>query len=271
MKTDELGISKCLSCGKDTARSVMRDALKVKFENDMVTDISGAYCVDCGTISISFERIKGLTETCRKQQAEIASVSSKRVLSSLDRRTVDAIKSFSPAATTLYVHQGKVKCLTEDHDVISVSLDIPSLETKPVTINANYCFDCDRFFISDKEYEYYREKYPIMLVRFEYVSDNPLGMNLADKSPLMLAGYTVRADKKYSDAYRQNMLRNIIELGILKKHEVINYLNYFISMHGKAKNKEAAVEKWKADLEYVRAYNFELQNKARVHDIKGWR
>lgn len=41
-------------------------------------------------------------------------------------------------------------------------------------------------------------------------------------------------------------------------------------MNGKAKGMEAAVEKWKTDLEYVRSHRFGSQKKASVESILKW-
>lgn len=270
-KTSEPNVSKCPECGKDISASYEKDVITVELIDGNTRDMSGSFCNRCGAVVISDDRIRSLEKYCNADYISTVSTKSRTVIS--DEVILKVQKRFDPKTTTLYVHQGKIKCLAQNHNVISITLKIPStIKASYVVINANYCFDCDRFFISSDEYEYYRSIYPIMLVRFEYLTDeSTLGRNLADKSPLMLAGYTVRATVNYSEAQRRNILRNVIELGILKKHEVINYLNYFISMNGKARGMEAAVEKWETDLEYVRSHNFEIQKKASVDNISRWR
>lgn len=270
-RTSEPSPEWCLECGRNISDSNEEAGLSVKFTDGTGWRIAGAYCNNCGTLNVSEGRISNMIKS-RSGKVVDSVILRKGTGAKPSAKLIQTAKErFDPKTTTLYVHQGYIKCLKEHHKVINVTLRIPStIKRNSVVINANYCFDCDRFFISSDEYEHYRSIYPIMLIRFEYVSDSGLGRYLADKSPLMMAGYSVRANLKYSDAQRQNILRNVIELGILKKHEVINYLNYFISMNGKARGMEAAVSKWEKDLEYVRTHNFELQKRATADNIKRW-
>ena len=271
-KSGEPNVTKCPECNKDISDDYEKDVLTVALIDGSTRDMSGSFCSSCGAVVISNDRIRSLEKFCNADYINSVSTKNRKVVSEETVRL--AQKKFRPETTTLYVHKGKIKCLVENHDVISVALRIPSdLESKPVVINANYCMDCDRFFISADEYNYYRSIYPIMLIRFEYVSDYDPSFtsSLANKSPLMLAGYSVRADLNYSAFKRQSILRNVIELGILSKHEVINYINYFISMNGKAQGMENAVKKWEEDLDYVRTHKFELQKKAAADNIKRWK
>ena len=112
-----------------------------------------------------------------------------------------ASKRFDPRTDTLYIHKGLIKCLQDKHDVISVTLRVPTEDDKVFgTVNANYCFNCDKFFMSLDEYNVYKKKNQIMLVRFQFVEDGihgSYGDNWAEKSPLMLAGYSVSVTKGY--------------------------------------------------------------------------
>lgn len=271
-KIGEPAVSKCPKCNKDISNDYEKDILTINLIDGNTREISGSFCNNCGIVVISDDRLRSLERFCNADYIRSVTTKSRRMISEETVRMVQ--KKFRPETTTLYVHKGKIKCLAENHNVISVTLRIPSYaESKSAVINANYCMDCDRFFISSDEYDYYRSIYPIMLIRFEYVSDYDPSFtaSLADKSPLMLAGYSVRANLNYSAFKRQSILRNVIELGILSKHEVINYINYFISMNGKARGMENAVKKWEEDLEYVRQHKFELQKKATVDSISKWK
>lgn len=248
LKTGEPAVQVCPECQEDISNNYDKTIVTINFIDNSTRDISGSFCNRCGAAVISTDRLRSLERYCNADYIASVSTKSRKVVSQDVIRNIQ--ERFNPNTTTLYVHQGKVRCLIQEHNVISIALRIPScVKSNTVVINANYCFDCDRFFISEDEYEYYRSIYPIMLIKFEYLSDSDnIGRNLADKSPLMLSGYTVRASSNYTEIQRHMILKNIIELGVLKKHEVINYLNYFISMNGKASGMDAAVKKMEGRL-----------------------
>lgn len=91
---------------------------------------------------------------------------------------------------------------------------------------------------------------------------------LQEYSPLSLMGYLVDAKKDNSAEQRQMFLKLILDMGILSKAQVINYLEYFIDFNGRRSNRKMAVSKWKEDLQLVSAYNLDKQESGVVHSVE---
>lgn len=174
---------------------------------------------------------------------------------------------------TLYVHGGVIKCLRDKHDVRSIRARVNSIYGS-YTINATHCDDCKRNFISYKEWEYYTKFYGNMIADFRWVNksgefQDKLDLDLEhNRSLLYLCGYNVNASIGLQASERQKILKQIMDKGVLEKHEVINYLNYFITTNGNIQNHELARAKWKEDLAYVRDYNLQEQNEVEIYEVK---
>ena len=111
-----------------------------------------------------------------------------------------------------------------------------------------------------------------MLVRFQFLEGttyDSYSYQWAEKSPLMLAGYSVSATKGYSDEKRRKILSVIIENGIVEKHEVIKYINFFISTKKNQLRYKEAISKWNKDLEFVRNYKIGQQYGKQIKDVLG--
>lgn len=74
-------------------------------------------------------------------------------------------------------------------------------------------------------------------------------------SLLMQYGYTVDARVGLTQGERRCLLYSIVRNGFLSKGEILKHLNRNIDMIGKQKNRESAVQKWKADIDYVKTLN----------------
>lgn len=163
--------------------------------------------------------------------------------------------------TTLYIHKNMIKCQKEDHNIISATAVLTGRNNKEIKLNVNYCTSCDLFFINYESYKLYRNLYGIMIGNLKLDTGDFLSPEkdfLAEASPLNLCGYSVNQGDGYSNRERQYIISKIIDNGIMKKSEIIRYLEHFIKMNGKKKGNEIALEKWASDLEYT--LNFNLQN-----------
>lgn len=172
---------------------------------------------------------------------------------------------------TLYIYRGQISCFRDKHHLTGVNAIVPTTSGEKVSLNATYCVDCNRFYISYSEYTYYLEKYKFLLTKFDLMdsvsSDGAFG-KLADKSPLKLCGYTVSQEKGLSKEEREHILCEMISSGIVSKPEVMQYLEWFIHLNGKREANQTAREKWESDLFYVRNLNVSSQTNWEIDDIK---
>lgn len=215
-----------------------------------------------------------LESKCNLKQPSI------KLCASLEKVPVDILSfkiegpSFDFKKNTLYIYRGQIDCFRDKHHLTGVNAIVPTISGAKVSLNATYCVDCNRFYISYSEYTYYLEKYKFLLTKFDLMdsvsSDGAFG-KLADKSPLKLCGYTVSQEKRLSKEEREHILREVISSGIVSKPEVMQYLEWFIHLNGKRKTNQTAREKWKSDLCYVRNLNVSSQINWEIDDIKPYR
>ena len=88
----------------------------------------------------------------------------------------------------------------------------------------------------------------------QYLNGSYLKMNpgMAQKSLLKICGYSVNAAEGLTDQDRQRILESIVENGIMTRHEIIQYLNYFITMRkNQSRDMSEAIRKWKKDINFV--------------------
>jgi len=180
---------------------------------------------------------------------------------------------FSSKKGVLYVCRGMVKCMRDSHTVKSVTGIIPSRSGLPVEVNMNYCVECDKFFITEKDFEFYRKKYGLIAAHFVFETSDGVSSpynELAEQSPLKLCGYSVSATEGYSAEERQGLLSAIIDNEIMTKPDVLSYLNWFIQYNGSKPGNEMAVGKWKEDIKFVRDYRIGEQTHCYISEVRQW-
>ena len=153
----------------------------------------------------------------------------------------------------------------------SVNAKLLTKNGKPIYLNVNYCKDCKQFFISYSEYLHYRAMYGVLIAKIVMISNGEYSSDidyLAAESPLKLCGYSVSQAEGLTTQARQDLLRELIELDIIKKTEVIRYLSWFIQMNGQKFGNEIARSKWESDLDYVRGLNTTKQDTHLIAEIK---
>ena len=125
------------------------------------------------------------------------------------------------------------------------------------------------------EYKYYQKIYGNLLGNYAFedavVSDGNSFDGLAEKSVLNLCGYNVNMEEHLSTKDRRLILANIMDHNIVSKPKVIEYLTLFIASKKNMKNMKPAVQKWTADLEWVRQYKINNQRKFLISDLKKYR
>lgn len=178
---------------------------------------------------------------------------------------------FDASKNILYVYKGFIKCQRDHHNLTCVNAKIRSKNGKYIYLNVNYCTDCKQFFISYSEYLHYRSMYGILIAKIVMISNGEYSNDidyLAAESPLKLCGYSVSQAEGLTAQARQDLLRELIQLDIIKKTEVIRYLSWFIQMNGQKFGNEIARSKWESDLDYVRGLNTAKQDTHLIAGIK---
>ena len=154
----------------------------------------------------------------------------------------------------------RIHCEIDKHEIRSVRLRIPTLNSGSVEINANYCEDCDLLFIYRNDYDRIKNQYGLPLIKFA-MHDQSTMKNIIepDRSILYLSGYNVNSDLNLSSAQRRTILSTVVANKSLSKAQIIAYLNWFIDHNGRIFGHEKAAMKWKDDLAFVNSIDFDKQ------------
>lgn len=180
------------------------------------------------------------------------------------------IPEWTPSSI-LYVHKGTILCQRNLHNIIPATAVLTGQNNYDIKLSVNYCLDCNRFFINYISYEAYRKKYGVLIGNIVMEDENKTVFGdalLADASPLKLCGYSVNQQDNYSRETRRFIIEQIIQRGIMTKSDVIRYLEYFISMNGRKRGNEIALDKWKEDLAFTHTVEFDTQNQYHITEIK---
>lgn len=182
---------------------------------------------------------------------------------------------FNSTSHVLYICKGTVLCHKNKHEIVSSTGILTALNGRDVQINVNYCCSCKLFFINLTEFKYYQERYGALLGNISIQQTLGRGgvgryENYADESTMRICGYTVNQTVNLSSEQRRKILEMLMEYDIVKKHRIMEYLQFFINTSQYRHNMKSAIEKWTEDLEWVRDYNINKQRKQKVTNIKKW-
>lgn len=154
-----------------------------------------------------------------------------------------------------------LKCVHNEHDIEDIVAELGVIDKKceeqKIKVNAGYCKKCKIFFILESTYENIRNR-GIPMCRISdaktyFKSATVNGMHLAQESILMQYGYNVNQQEGLTSSRRQKILAVLIDKNVMKKSEIISYLDFFISRRKDSKF-QIAVSKWEADREFVEEY-----------------
>ena len=183
--------------------------------------------------------------------------------------------SFEEQENILYIGKSAAYCRNKGHEVISVTGLLSTKHGTQARINCNYCESCKKYFISTKEYLYYQKLFGFLLGNLTFEdnskdSESSFNKLLAPESLLYICGYNVKDNngKGLTASERQDILGAIMNHGIMEKNRVMEYLQTFINTREYQPNMKDAVEKWKEDLDWVRNYNINKQQKFYITTIK---
>jgi hypothetical protein len=196
------------------------------------------------------------------------------IVSKGTKSSAKEVISFDGPEHVLYVSKGAMSCERKGHRVEGATGAIVTLAGRLVAINVNYCNNCHRYYIGQREYEHYRDIYGPILGNFSFPT-NMQGKNgslsLSKESPLMMCGYTVRESDGLTSKERQLILANIIDRKILSKPRVIDYLQFFVSWRDGNPNMRNACDKWREDLTFVRNYKMDTQRRFSIRSVQRYR
>lgn len=181
------------------------------------------------------------------------------------------VPTFDQEKTTLFVYGGgTIICKRDNHEIVDVNCDIETLDGR-ASINAQYCSTCKRFTISESSYYSYLKEYRLIPIKLKYIDEDGNVISegtLQNKSPLMLAGYSVNKKSGLSEETRHRLLTYLIDNKIFSKYEIIDYLEFFIRLNKNNESKEDAIQKWENDRDFVQRYNCENQRTFFIDKLK---
>lgn len=138
-----------------------------------------------------------------------------------------------------------------------------SSRQEPVYIDVYYSQKQNKYFINSESYRQYRTRYGfpyVHLVPDEYDEEMDYG-NLRQYSELNLYGYTVAKSADMTSSNRQQLLRQLIDNGLMSKHQIVNHLEWLIHRQSGRIMMEDACDCWKEDLKFVNNYHISCQRK----------
>ncbi len=173
--------------------------------------------------------------------------------------------------SVLYIYKGRTSCHIRNHEFEQATAIFMGRNNSDIMLNVERCKECEKFYMSYSVYERYREKYGMILGKIKMDSVSTIGYQdivLSEFSPLKLCGYSVNQQDGYSRTERQYIISKVIEKGILKKSEVVRYLEYFINRNGQKLSNVVALEKWKEDLDFTLKFKMSEQAEYQIEHIK---
>lgn len=173
--------------------------------------------------------------------------------------------------SVLYIYKGRTSCHTRNHEMEQATAIFTGRNDLDIKLNIEHCKKCGKFYMSYSVYERYREKYGMLLGKIKMDSASTVGLQdivLSELSPLKLCGYSVNQQDGYSKAERQYIISKVIEKGVLRKSEVVRYLEYFINRNGQKSSNALALKKWKEDLDFTLKFKISEQAEHQIKHIK---
>ena len=142
---------------------------------------------------------------------------------------------------------------------------------EPVYIDVYYSKRQNKYFINEESYRQYRLRYGlpyVHLVADEYDGDMDYG-NLRKNSELNLYGYTVAKTAEMSTGERQRLLQQLMDNGLMSKHQIVNHLEWLIHRQSGRVKMEDACDCWREDLRFVNRYRLNAQRKIQGRFVYG--
>ncbi len=153
---------------------------------------------------------------------------------------------------TIHVFEWKTACSLQNHKVNDIHVVVLNLKNQqPVMFNAFYCPKCERYWLHKSALEEYQKQGKYFQVRFRYY--NPWGQNdygLQRESTLKQYGYNVQAGRM-SEVQRHELLKALIYNGLLSRRQILEHLNFCITVPGSRDGMEESCDKWINDIRFI--------------------
>lgn len=169
---------------------------------------------------------------------------------------------------TVYIFSHKTIASLQSDNFESVTAMVPCANSSyPVPIQVIYDRVHHRYFLNDTTYSLIRQRYGLPYLRTVDVSNvgNNSGSlsfaHLKPESELKRLGYNVNAQNGAPLEERRQLLRNLMDTGIMGKPKIINHLEYLIKTRSSMTNMENAILEWRSDLKFVLRYDIDKQRK----------
>lgn len=158
------------------------------------------------------------------------------------------------------------KCTNAKHKVIDVCCSIDVMnhngEVYRCMAPGGYCKECDRYFILEEDYRKLKEKGILMckVVEQDFWVKQEKQMDyttLKPESVLHMMGYNVNILDNLTEKQRRNILKLIVDEGILSVAEIRSHLQWLIKGRSETERFSNACLKWAADSEFIEKYGIE--------------
>lgn len=174
------------------------------------------------------------------------------------------------------------QCMHKNHSLYDIEavievMDIQENIIKELILPAGYCNECNRYFIFEDDFQKVKNiGIPLCRVIDEKVYRNSVSESLfsngwSQESLLRQYGYSVSIEEGLTAERRQKILAVMIDIGVITRSEIKNYLSFFIRIRENNPVFELAISKWQEDLEFVSEYNKGHYTAYKVSGIRrGW-
>lgn len=162
-----------------------------------------------------------------------------------------------PKTVYVFAHKDIHRFSSDNYE--SVTAMIPCAKVPfPVPITVYYEKSTQQYFVNEELYSQVRQKYGLPYLKLRTIpTDGVSGKSFANlriQSELGMLGYSVSSNSGLTFSDRRDLLRQIMDSGIMTKHQTMNHLEWLIHSRSKITNMDNAVEEWKTDLIFVSQY-----------------
>lgn len=156
------------------------------------------------------------------------------------------------------IRSSSMYCRHDNHMINSVAGRVPLMTDSGIIFHEVYlghCETCGVYLMFPLDYEKMLslgEPQCKTYVSFVEKEKNESEFIYNSKSLLRKKGYSVQDKNGLSQTERQAILLNVINERILTPYEVITFLNWLVNTRKTQNKYQAAVNKWKEDIQYVK-------------------